>query len=189
MKKILILLFFLSAVLSAQNITIKVNGLKNRQASLYFWGLEKTNFIISITSDNNGLFKIPGKNLHNGFYRLVLNNNIWLNFINDGQGIKIETDKNNLFKNLLVIKSDANRSYYKFLHLTSAYKKAQKKLQEAAQKHHRKDKDLEHIKKEFTDVYNNYWAYVNKFSKSDDESLISRYIRSAHEPKIKYPPS
>ena len=52
------LFLILSSTLFAQNIKITVNGLENSMASLYSVGLEKSELIESINSDNSGQFQI-----------------------------------------------------------------------------------------------------------------------------------
>lgn len=185
MYKLLIFLLLLSETLTAQNINIKVVGMENWRASLFSLELEKSNFIESIISNGKGQFKIPENELHTGFYRLAFNNRVWLNFVYDGKEIEIETIKDSLVERLKVIKSDVNKTYYKYLNLSSAYKMWEKKLQEAGTKYPNNDKYLKHIKKEFTNIYDEYWTYVNNFSQTKNNSFISRYISSASEPQIK----
>jgi len=185
MKKILLIALLLSSIIHSQNIDVKVKGLANWRASLFSIKLNKSNFIQSVVSDNQGQFKIPGKNLHKGFYRLMFDNKRWLNFLYTGNDIKIETANSNLFGNLKVIRSEDNKAYYKFLRLNSDYKIWQKKLNDANLKYSSNDRNLAQIKKKYADVYHKYRSFIIKFSKSKKNSFISRYIRSAAEPKIK----
>jgi len=184
MKKILVFIFVLSASLSAQTVSIKVKGMENWRAPLFALGLEKSEFIESITSGNNGIFYIPVKKLHEGLYRLMFDKKLRLNFVYDGKNIKIETSKDKLFESLKVIESEANKTYYKFLNLTSEYKTRQKILQEAITNYSAGDENLTHTKEEFDKVYKKYWTFVNDIP-ADDKSFIYRYISSAHEPEIK----
>jgi len=184
MKKILVILLLLSTTIQAQNISVKVKGLENWQASLMSIELGKSDFIKSITSDSNAQFKIPNDKLHKGLYRLIFNKKLWLKFIYDGKDINIESDKNNLLESLKVTESSVNQTYYKYLKLTSAYKSEKKKLQKASLKFPENDERIKRLKKKFAYTSDKYWSFINKFSKSKSESFIARYIRSAAEPKI-----
>ncbi len=184
MKKIVIIFVLFSTILTAQNISFQIKGFEHWRASLYALSLGETKFVESITSDNNGLFKISHNGLSIGFYRIVFDNNIWLNFIYDGNDIKIETDKDNLIQNAKIIKSDANSTYFKYLILVAKYNFAQKKLQKAISKDLIKDNNLSIVQNDFSNSYKEYWGFINKHSKSNDKNLISLYINSIHLPQV-----
>jgi len=185
MKRTLLLLLFLTIILSAQNISVKVNGLENWRASIYSINLQKSNFITTISSDSKGQFNIPSNKLYDGFYRLVFDKNHWINFIYDGKDIKIVTNKDDIFKSLKVILSDANKIYYKYLALNSRYKTEKEKLQKAIAKYPTNNQHLIIIKKDFAFIQKKYLSFFKKFSFLKNNSLISHYIISVQEPQIK----
>jgi len=177
------LFLILSSTLFAQNIKITVNGLENSMASLYSVGLEKSELIESINSDNSGQFQIStNKKLNIGIYRLVFYNKTWLNFVYDEKEIIIKTNMQKLLDELVVVKSDANKKYYKFLNLTSIYKKEIASLQKILEEKPNSDEKSAEAIKTFADIYEEYWLFINDFSQTENNSLISRYINSAQEP-------
>lgn len=185
MKKIIIVLLLLSTAIQAQNISVKIKGLENWRASLVSIELGKSEFIESVVSGSDAYFKIPGAKLHTGFYRLIFNKNLRLNFIYDGKDVLIESDKNHLLNSLKVKKSNVNRIYYKYLKLTSEYESGKKKLQKASLKFPEDDERIKELKEKFAVTSGKYWSFINKFSKPEDDSFIARYIRSAAVPKMK----
>ncbi|NOX17830.1 MAG: redoxin domain-containing protein [Chlorobi bacterium] len=185
MKRISILLFVLFTTIHAQNISIKINGLKNGGAALFSIELAKSSFVESIYSDSNGLFRISNNGqFYEGFYRLIFSDNVWFNFIYDGENIEIEANKNNILKTLTINKSLSNIQYFKYLRISSEYKNERNKFLQALNKYKNDNPDLIMIKNKFRNVQNQYRSFIDDFSRGENESFIARYILSAREPII-----
>ena len=100
LKHYLIILFFAYLNVTAQNININVSNFPKGQASLLqIEGEKKLNIDSALSQD--GKFQFSLRNKLTGFYRLQLDHNHWLDFINDGKDVGITTDFNNILDRIL----------------------------------------------------------------------------------------
>ena len=125
MKKIVGILFlfiwFISSLLSAQTINVKISGGSVKKALLYKIQGEKTLLLDSTNVSNSDefAFEINSSKQPMDIYRLSFDKHTWLDFINDGKDVSLSTSANNVLDSLQIIKSESNKLFYTFLKLIS----------------------------------------------------------------------
>jgi peroxiredoxin len=182
MKYFILALIFLINFSFAQGIIIKAAN-SNGKAALFSLSGEKSSFIDSISADNY-TYKFNFGTNNSGFYRLIFNNKIWLDFIYDGEDIEIEVDAaaNNFIPK--IINSDENKIYYDFIALNKDYKTKSELLQLIIARYPDKDSYYQSTKEKLNQTQEEYLYFINVTSQSNPASFIARYVRSAQLPVI-----
>ena len=137
----------------------------------------KTDFIIPI---EHGIFHFtfPKNSAHLGFYRLILSNGKWVDFVNDDEDISITTDANNMQDSLSILKSESNKLYYQFLKLNRQYKTKTDLLQFVLAKYPKDDDYYALTKNKLLQLQKDYAQFVYITSQKNPQSFIARYIKS-----------
>jgi len=184
-KFIIILIVILGFTISfAQHINIKVNNFDGDKATLSFLSGENIIALDTITSANKSEFHFSLDNNHSGIYCLSFNSNKWIDFIYDNEKVDIETDDNNIFDSLKVIKSESNKIYYGFIKLNKAYKTRTELLQLILARYPKADDYYKTTKEKLIQVQEEYLYFVNVTSQSNPNSFVARYVRSAQLPVV-----
>lgn len=178
-----LLAFFISSSSFAQKISIKISGVTVVAATLLELEGEKTNLIDTVFSQKE-IFQFSLKTKHSGFYRLSFEKTKWLDFIFDGKDIEFQTDLNNIIDSLEIVKSETNKTYYKFLNLNKSYKTKTELLQLILARYPKDDDYYETTKNKLYQLQNYYRQFVKITSQVNSNSFIARYIKSAQLPII-----
>ena len=81
------------SVIFTQTINISVNHFNSSSADLYELEGENKSYVDSVISQN-GIIKFNLLNTHIGLFRLQLDKNHWVDFVNNGKDIEIKTLEN-----------------------------------------------------------------------------------------------
>ena len=185
MQKILFLVICsLVSFTFAQQINIRVNNFVGEKAVLASLEGEKLSSIDTISLSDEGKFEFDFNDIKNyrGFYRLSVDNKNWINFIFDNENVEIETDVNNIFDSLKVIKSESNKIYYSFVRLNKNYKTKTELLQLILSRYPKNDDYYTLTKEKLLQVQKEYLQFINVTSQTNPNSFIAKYIRSAQLP-------
>lgn len=177
-----LLVLLISNIIFAQEIKIEIIGAKDKAALFEIEG-EKANIIDSVFSQDN-IFRFSLKDQSAGFYRLQLDNNHKITFINDGKSVILKTDYDNLFDSLHVIKSESNKLYFKFVKLNKSYKTKTYLLNIILRYYPNDDEYYSITREKLKAIQNVYSLFINKTSQKEPNSFIARYIKSAQMPII-----
>ncbi len=144
--------------------------------------------IDSISSAGKGRFVIGlgGQKHHAGLYRISFNRNKWIDIVNDGEDVTIETDASALLDNLKIVTSESNRLYYSFLRLNKEYKTKTDLLQLVLARYPKDDPYYKTTQTTVTKLQKEYSAFVSTTSQQKPNSFIARYIRSARLPVVDF---
>ena len=178
----LYLVAFLATSIFAQDISINIIGSSTEATLLQLEGenITKVDSVIS----RNGVYKFSLDGKHNGFYRLQFDKQHWIDFINDGTNIKIESDIKNIIDNLKINQSETNKLYHQFIELNKAYK-TKAELLNVVLTHYPKDDNYYSLtKSKLTELQREYKQFVEVASQEKASSFISRYIKSAQLPIV-----
>lgn len=169
----------------SQNIEFKISGSTNK-AFLYELIGEKTTLQDSIPSLPNGtyMFSLNKNKYHTGFYRLNFDKNKWVDFINDGEDITLNTSTKNILDSIKITKSESNRLYYYFINLNKSYKTKADLLQLVLARYPKDDEYYLTTQNKLAFLQKEYLEFVNAASQSKHNSFISGYINSAQLPVI-----
>ncbi|MBX3006959.1 MAG: redoxin domain-containing protein [Melioribacteraceae bacterium] len=186
-KKYVILLcgllsFFITTLVYSQKLKIKINGY---DAKLYLSKIvgEKVSLIDSVEANNNSFtLTLPQNNY--GLYRITFNNNKWIDFINDGKDVKIETDAKYILDSLKVTESESNKLFYSFLKLNKAYKTKTELLQFVLARFPQDDEYYHVTKQRLQDLQNEYVEFVNVTAQKEPQSFVAKYIYASQLPII-----
>ena len=141
----------------------------------------------SVSAAGNGVFAFsaPSGNLHAGFHRLSFGKNRSLDFIVDGEEIKITADPRHLPDSLKVISSESNTLYYSFLRLNKEEPKSKSELLQFFLARYPKDDELYSVtSRRLLRLQEDYLRFANITAQIKPSSLIARYIRSAQLPVV-----
>src|ERR1035437_6942394 len=177
---ICILVIFCLTEISSQTINIKIKDLNHETGQLSYLKGEnfiKTDSIIPI-EQGNFHFTFPKNSAHLGFYRLILTNGKWVDFVNDDEDITITTDVNNMQDSLSIVKSESNKLYYQFLKLNKQYKVKTDLLQFVLAKYPKDDEYYAVTKNKLLQLQKDYAQFVYITSQKNPQSFIARYIKS-----------
>ena len=181
-KLLFVLIFLISTVSYAQQISIKISNAPKKAILLELQG-EKTIEIDSVISQT-GVFRFSLNDKHKGFYRLHFAHRHRIDFLNDGKDIEIKTDYNNLRDSLKVIKSESNKLYYEFIKLNKEYKTKTGLFNVILQRYPKDDNYYETTLKKLKQLQSSYLKFTNETSQKRQNSFIARYIRSAQLPVV-----
>ena len=179
----LILFVLISNSNFAQNISIIVENSQITNYYIFQIEGEKTTKIDSVNfTKGQYQFSLDGR--HNGFYRLQLDNRHWLDFVNDGNDVEINTDFNSIIDSLEIVKSKSNRLYYNFMELSKSYKTKTELLNIILMNFPNDDVYYRTTQKRLGEIQKEYKNFVNVTSQNDSKSFIARYIKSAQLPIV-----
>lgn len=178
-----IILFCLLQDVFAQQIEIKIKG-TNEKVFLSGLSGEKISLIDSISSNSKSKIQFNLSDRHLGTYRLTFNKNKWLDFIYDNEPIEIETDANNTFDSLKVIKSESNKIYYEFAKFNKDYKTKSELIQLILARYPKEDDYYQTTKEKLIQVQDDYLDFVNITAQVNPKSFIARYVRSVQLPVV-----
>lgn len=182
-KKWLVLIFIVQqSFVSVQFIELSISGYAGKVVLSSLSG-EKINFIDS-TSITNGKYSFVSHNLRSGMYRLSFDINKWIDFINDGNNIKISTDAKYVLDSLKVIESESNKLFYTFLKLNKAYKAKTELLQLILARYPKDDEYYKTTDRRLQDLQNEYLTFVNVTAQTEPTSFVAKYIQSSQLPVI-----
>lgn len=181
-KYLIITLFFVSSILIAQKVSIRIEGAINEAILLKIEG-EKTRRIKEIIPENSN-FQFLLDNQPYGIYRLEFDNRHRINFINDGEDLELKTDFNNLVDSLKIVKSESNLLYYDFLKLNKLYKTKTELLNLILVRYPQDDAYYSVTQNRLTEIQNEYLDFVQNISRRNANSFIARYIFSSQLPVI-----
>jgi len=181
-KYIYTILIFYNFAVYSQSINIQVSNLNHQTVKLFLLSGENLSFVDSINvSEHIFTFQINGEK---GFYRIIFDENKWLNFVYDGNDIRIKTDFNDILDSLKIVKSESNKLYYKFLKLNKDYK-TKTELLNVILTHYPKDDEYYSISNsKLKSIQNEYKNFINVESQEKPNSFIARYIKSSQLPII-----
>ncbi len=188
MNKIIKIFFYLTLLITPnlfpQEITIRIIGAMDK-AYLFELEGEKTTKVDSVfLQDDEYNFSLEGH--HNGFYRLQLDKKHWIDFVNDGDDVKITTDLNNIIDSLRVITSSSNKLYYEFIKLNKNYKTKTELLKLILERYPKDDDYYATTQKKLKNIQNSYFEFINVTSQKRPNSFIARYIKSAQLPIVNF---
>ena len=187
MRKYFFALILFTSSIYSQQIKVNVENIKGNKAMLYSLSGERTTFVDSIYSSNQGEFVYQPKNiLHNGIYRFLFDINKWIDFIYDGKDIELITDANNVLDSLRVITSESNELFYSYIRLNKTYKTKTELLQLILARYPKDDEYYSQTQKRLVELQNEYKEFVNIDSQKEPNSFIAEYIHSAQLPVIDY---
>lgn len=183
----LIAYLMLQATAMSQQINITVNNLGTEKAYLSALSGEKVSPIDSVASSGNGKFSFNLTTQNNaGIYRLSLDRNKWIDFVNDGEDVAITTDANALLDSLKVVVSESNRQYYSFQKLNKQYKTKSELLQLVLARYPHDDPYYTTTQTTATGLQREYLDFVSSASTGKPMSFVARYIRSAQLPIVDF---
>lgn len=180
-----VFILFLSAA-RAQRVEIEIPDIKLDRA--YIYSISGENLILrdSVSAAGNGVFAFsapPGK-LHAGFHRLSFDKKRSLDFIVDGEDIKITAHPGHLPDSLKVISSESNKLYYSFLRLNKEYKSKSELLQFFLARYPKDDELYSVTSRRLLRLQEDYLRFANITAQIRPSSFIARYIRSAQLPVV-----
>jgi peroxiredoxin len=177
---------FLLSVAFPRQIEIKVSNLTIGKAHLSSLMGENVTRIDSLTVNENGKFiiAIPSARSHPGLYRLTFDKYKWIDFVNDGEDISLETDAADLLDSMKVLKSESNKLYYSFVRLNKQYKSKSELLQFFLARYPKDDELYTVTSNRLHQIQKEYLEFVNVTSQKDPGLFIARYIKSAQLPII-----
>jgi len=178
---ILIIVFFGTSTF-AQTIKIEISDALPK-AILYELEGEETTKVDSAFSKND-IFQFNLSDKHIGFYRLQFDNRHVIDFINDGKEIELKTNYKGMIDSLVIVNSESNRLYYKFLKLNKSYKTKTDLLQLILTRYPQDDDYYTLTQKKLTETQKAYLEFVNHTSQKTLNSFIARYIKYAQLPVI-----
>lgn len=176
-------LFFLSINFSfAQEIIIKAANSAGK-AALFSLSGEKVFFEDSVHITNQ-TYQFDLKNNHYGLYRIIFNNNKWLDFIYNNENIRIETDINHTLDSLQIIESRTNEIYYEFKKVNLEFKSKTDLLHLVLARYNYLDDYYYLTKEKLLKTQEEYQYYINLTSQQNPGSFISKYIHSSQLPLL-----
>ncbi len=187
--KSIYLIIFLSLIvktISAQEISVKINGSPSKEAYLLSLEGEKASVVDSVKSLRGGVFsfKIDGDKYHSGLYRLSFGDNKSLDFVFDGDDVNLSTYANDILDSMKVVNPKSNELYYSFVKLNKKYKTKTELLQLVLARYPKDDEYYKLTKQRLQEIQNEYNEFVNVEAQKDSASFIARYIRSSQLPII-----
>ena len=171
----------------SQHISITLRNAGAERGILLALSGEKASAVDSTTSNGNGRFDFRlNKQNAPGIYRLALDRNKWIDFLNDGENVEISSDVRAPFDSLKVVHSESNRLYYDFLKLNREYKTKTEILQLVLARYTKGDTYYHTTQKTATRLQKEYSDFINIASQRRPASFIARYIRSAQLPIVDF---
>lgn len=170
-----------------QQINITVRNVSTKRGALLALSGEKTSTVDSITSSGKGTFTFKlNRKKAPGIYRLSFDKNKWIDFVNDGEDVRIVSDANALIDSLKVVRSESNRLYYSFRTLNQQYKTKSELLQLVPARYPKDDLYYRTTQKAAARLQKEYSVFIDNASRAKPASFIARYIRSSQWPFVDF---
>jgi len=190
MKKNLILfIFFLVTALGyTQTFQLTITGIGATTAKLQSLQGEKVADVDSISTKEKDTFRFSfdKKKYHQGFYRLAFPNSRSLDFLFDGNDVKLKTHVSAILDSMEIISSESNRLYYSFVKLSKAYKTKTDLLQLLLLRYPKDDSFYQSVQKKINQLQDEYLEFSTVASQKEPNSFIARYIHSASLPTVNF---
>jgi peroxiredoxin len=190
---ILLILTLLTGQGYPQKIEIQVTNSGGKAYISELCG-DKIILIDSVSAFNNNIYSfLFDKNIkHLGFYRLSFGNHSlqskspagWIDFLYDGEEIKIQTNANSVLDSIKVISSESNKLYYEFINLNKAYKTKTELLLQLLARYPADDEYYNQSKQKLKKLQTLYMQFVNETSQTKPNSFIANYINSCRLPVV-----
>ena len=166
---------------NSQTIEISVANLQTKGAVLSSLSGEKVSRIDTVNGIGNGRFTFSAgsKISHPGFYRLSLDRNRWIDFLIDGEDVRLSTDASNILDSMKVEASESNRLYYSFIKQNKQYKSKSELLQLVLSRYPKDDPYYGITRTRLTQLQKVYSDFIEQASSRKPASFIARYVRSA----------
>jgi thiol-disulfide isomerase/thioredoxin len=176
------------ATVVSQQIETTVNNLATDKGYLSALSGERVSPIDSINSSGDGsfIFNLGSRDNIPGIYRLSFEKNKWIDFVNDGEDVKITTDASALIDSLKVSLSQSNRLYYSFQKLNKQYKTKSELLQLVLARYPQDDPYYRTTQIAATQLQKEYSDFIDTASQAKPASFIARYIRSSQLPIVDF---
>jgi thiol-disulfide isomerase/thioredoxin len=172
------------AGLQSQTIDIRVSNAPKGKALLSYLKGENVIKVDSAGQNKRGEYEYTfEKNAgHRGIYRLTITSTKWIDFVNDGEDVKISTDANDISDSVKVLSSESNKLYYAFIKLNRQYKVKTDLLQIVLAKYPKDDDYYTTSLIKLAKTQKEYQNFVNGASQKNPKSFIARYVRSVQLP-------
>lgn len=168
----------------AQNISISIDDIVEKKATLASLSGEKISFIDSVSCNNKNKFEFNLEKNHPGVYQLTFNNKARVDFIYDNEDVELETDENNIFDSLKVINSKSNKIFYEFIKLNKEYKTKSELLRLILARYPKEDDYYCTTKEKLIRIQEHYLNFVNVTAQVNPNSFIAKYVRTAQLPVV-----
>jgi len=191
MKKsiIVVIAWLLPAVAFCQTlrkVEILLSGSTAEKAALSMLSGETVAVLDSVTASVPGHFTFEmNRILQPGFYRLSFDSRSWIDFVHDGEDIRIETDAAHISDSLRVLQSESNRLYNEFVRLSKTYKTKAEILHLVIARYPKDDPYHATTLSALSSLQARYAEFVDSASKARPGSFVARYIRSAQLPIVR----
>jgi peroxiredoxin len=175
-------------LLFAQQIEITVADLDVAKATISELSGEKATLIDSVQAKTPGQFTFalkPGQN-HPGIFRLSFGNNKWIDFINDGEDVRITTNARSLSDSMKVLASESNLIYHTYVKLNKQYKTKSELLQLVLSRYPKDDPFYASTRAAAEKLQKDYKYFVTSAPHSRPGSFIARYVRSSQMPIVDF---
>ena len=190
MKKLFLgfVFIFATTFINSQSIEVTVKDIGFSFAKIQSLQGEKVAEVDSISTKEKDTyrFSFDKKKYHQGFYRLAFPNNRSLDFLFDGNDVKLRTHATAILDSMEIISSESNRLYYSFVKLNKAYKTKTDILQLLLLRYPKDDSFYQSAQKKINQVHEEYLEFVTVASQKEPNSFIARYIRSASLPTVNF---
>lgn len=176
------------AVTFAQQIRITVAELKTTKATISELSGEKITLIDSVKEEAPGQFKFTlmlNQN-HPGIYRLAFDQRNWVDFINDGEEVKLSTVAGSILDSLKVLSSENNLIYYTYVKLNKQYKTKSELLQLMLARYPKDDPFYDSARATAENLQKDYDYFVSSVSHANSSSFIGRYVKSSQLPVLDF---
>ncbi|MDI6804728.1 MAG: TlpA disulfide reductase family protein [Bacteroidota bacterium] len=174
------------STVNSQQLSISVSELSENKSYLYSLQGEKITLIDSVSSIMEGkmTYNLSNIYLHPGLFRIILEKNKWIDFVNEGEDVSITTNANNILDSLNVVKSESNQLYYTFIKLNKQYKSKSDLLQLILARYPKDDDYYTTSQNKLEQLQKDYLDYVNVVAQKNPSSFVSRYIKSSQLPVV-----
>lgn len=182
---VLLYLLFGNPVIS-QTIDVTVHNIQSQGALLLSLAGEKSLPVDSIRGDGQGRFhyNVSSGLPHNGLYRLAFGRNVWVDFIIDGENVRLTTTSSNILDSMVVEESESNRLYFAFRRLTKQYKEKAELLHVILARYPKDDPYYQTTQTRLDQLQDEYTDFVARATSSNTGSFVARYIHSAQLPIV-----
>ncbi len=169
-----------------RKVDILLRGSTAGRAALSMLSGETVAVLDSITTPAPGHFTFDmNRILRPGFYRLSFDSRSWIDFVHDGEDIRIETDAAHISDSLRVLQSESNRLYNEFVRLSKEYKTKAEILHLVIARYPGDDPYHATTLSALSSLQDHYTGFVDSASRARPGSFVARYIRSAQLPVVK----
>jgi len=165
----------------------KVNKILSGQVYLYNFYGHKTNKIDSAQVDAKGNFSFNlSKNLPVGIYRIIMGKTLKAQFLGGGEqyvdfifnydDIKFETHFDFPYDSMKVLSSEENKYYYEYVNSSDDNKDKMDVLMYSLRFYPKTDDFHKTLSKQYKKVYDDYDKFLNKITKKQGGSFLSKLI-------------